>query len=145
MGGAARAAIDIPAPQAAAIAATSPPNHPPGPAELKQPRLEPQAVVGSRPACAHSPGCAARVRQAAVAAVCRRTAGHPAGVALKAVALPKAPVEGNSLVRPDGTIGLGVYGNVYVAGLTLDEARDAIANQLHVRLDKSRSRTLRRV
>ena len=56
---------------------------------------------------------------------------------LKTIALPEAPVDGNHLVRPDGTIGLGVYGNVYVAGLTLDEARDAIANQLHVRLDKT--------
>jgi polysaccharide export outer membrane protein len=33
-------------------------------------------------------------------------------------------------VRPDGTIGLGVYGSVFVAGRTLEEARDAIARLL---------------
>jgi polysaccharide export outer membrane protein len=32
-------------------------------------------------------------------------------------------IRGQHLVRPDGTVGLGVYGNVFVAGLTLEEAR----------------------
>lgn len=39
-------------------------------------------------------------------------------------------IEGPHLVRPDGTIGLGVYGSVFVAGRTLEEARDAIARLL---------------
>ena len=39
-------------------------------------------------------------------------------------------VAGPHLVRPDGTVGLGVYGNVYVTGLTLTEARQAIEQHL---------------
>jgi polysaccharide export outer membrane protein len=39
-------------------------------------------------------------------------------------------IQGQHLVRPDGTIGLGIYGSVHVAGLTLDEARERIENQL---------------
>jgi polysaccharide export outer membrane protein len=35
-------------------------------------------------------------------------------------------VRGEHLVRPDGTVGLGVYGSVHVAGLTLDETRAII-------------------
>ncbi len=33
------------------------------------------------------------------------------------------PLEGPHLVRPDGTIGLGTYGSVFVAGMTLDQAK----------------------
>src|SRR5262249_43819117 len=39
-------------------------------------------------------------------------------------------IDGPHLVRPDGTIGLGVYGAVFVAGRTVEEARDAIAAAL---------------
>ena len=39
-------------------------------------------------------------------------------------------VAGPHLVRPDGTVGLGVYGNVYVTGLTLTQARHAIEQLL---------------
>ena len=35
-------------------------------------------------------------------------------------------IRGEHLVRPDGTVGLGTYGSVPVAGLTLDEAKAAI-------------------
>ena len=40
------------------------------------------------------------------------------------------------LVTPDGTINLGTYGKVYVAGLTLDEARAAIEGQLKEYLEE---------
>ena len=40
------------------------------------------------------------------------------------------PVQGEHLVRPDGTVGLGIYGSVFVAGLTLTQARDAIFDHL---------------
>jgi protein involved in polysaccharide export with SLBB domain len=40
------------------------------------------------------------------------------------------PIQGEHLVRPDGTIGLGIYGSVYVAGLTMNQARDAIFDHL---------------
>jgi hypothetical protein len=44
------------------------------------------------------------------------------------------PIRGQLLVRPDGTIGLGTYGSVHVGGLTLDQAREAIANLLRTRI-----------
>jgi polysaccharide export outer membrane protein len=40
------------------------------------------------------------------------------------------PIRGQHLVRPDGTIGLGIYGSVFVANMTIDEARRAIAEHL---------------
>ncbi|HEV3256409.1 MAG TPA: polysaccharide biosynthesis/export family protein, partial [Gemmataceae bacterium] len=50
--------------------------------------------------------------------------------------LPDQPrVAGQHLVRPDGTIGLGIYGSVYVAGMTLEQAQAAIAQQLARRVE----------
>jgi protein involved in polysaccharide export with SLBB domain len=37
---------------------------------------------------------------------------------------------GEHLVRPDGTIGLGIYGSVYVTGMTLAQAKFAIEKHL---------------
>ncbi len=39
-------------------------------------------------------------------------------------------IRGEHLIRPDGTVGLGVYGNVHIAGMTLDEAKAAIESHL---------------
>lgn len=39
-------------------------------------------------------------------------------------------IQGDHLVRQDGTIGMGVYGSVYVTGMTLDQARKAIETHL---------------
>jgi protein involved in polysaccharide export with SLBB domain len=44
--------------------------------------------------------------------------------------LPDQPVQGEHLVRPDGTINLGTYGSVRVAGLSIDLARAVIKDQL---------------
>ncbi len=46
-------------------------------------------------------------------------------------ALPGRPITGERLVRPDGTISLGFYGDLYVAGLTLDEIKEKVV--LHLR------------
>lgn len=50
------------------------------------------------------------------------------------VALPnvagKQPVAGEHLVRPDGTVALGIYGQVYVAGKTLPEVKAAVEQHL---------------
>lgn len=46
-------------------------------------------------------------------------------------ALPGRPISGERLVRPDGTISLGFYGDVHVAGLTLPEIKEKIV--LHLR------------
>lgn len=39
-------------------------------------------------------------------------------------------IAGERIVGPDGTITLGTYGSVYVAGLTLAEVKDAVEKQL---------------
>lgn len=44
-------------------------------------------------------------------------------------------IAGEHLVGPDGTINLGTYGSVYVTGLTLDEAKQAIEKHLSQYLD----------
>jgi polysaccharide export outer membrane protein len=46
-------------------------------------------------------------------------------------ALPGRPISGERLVRPDGKISLGFYGEVYVAGLTTEEIKEKIV--LHLR------------
>jgi RNA polymerase sigma factor (sigma-70 family) len=45
-------------------------------------------------------------------------------------ALPGRPISGERLVRPDGKISLGFYGEVYVAGLSLPEAKEKIVLHL---------------
>ena len=46
-------------------------------------------------------------------------------------ALPGRPIGGERLVRPDGTITLGFYGDIYVAGLTLKEIKEKVV--IHLR------------
>jgi polysaccharide export outer membrane protein len=46
-------------------------------------------------------------------------------------ALPGRPISGERLVRPDGKISLGFYGDVFVAGLTIPEIKEKIV--LHLR------------
>jgi polysaccharide biosynthesis/export protein len=45
------------------------------------------------------------------------------------------PVRGPHLIRPDGTVSLGAYGEVFVAGYTLEQARVEIAKVIHTRLN----------
>jgi polysaccharide biosynthesis/export protein len=40
-------------------------------------------------------------------------------------------IAGEHLIRPDGQISLGVYGNVRVAGMTLDQVTEAVTAQLN--------------
>jgi len=44
-------------------------------------------------------------------------------------------IDDQHLVGPDGTVNLGTYGTVYVAGMTLDEAETAIEAQLSRKLE----------
>ena len=46
-------------------------------------------------------------------------------------ALPGRPITGERLVRPDGKVSLGFYGEVYVAGLTTTEIKEKVV--LHLR------------
>ena len=51
-----------------------------------------------------------------------------------AVSLPnvngKQLITGEHLIRPDGTVSLGVYGSVYVNGMNLDEVKTAVEEHL---------------
>jgi len=47
-----------------------------------------------------------------------------------AIGLRTQPLQGSHLVRPDGTVSLGIYGEVYLAGLTLEQAKTAVAEAL---------------
>jgi polysaccharide export outer membrane protein len=49
----------------------------------------------------------------------------PAGQT-QAVQLSPQPISGSHTVRMDGTVGLGIYGSVALAGLTLDQAQEVI-------------------
>jgi polysaccharide export outer membrane protein len=44
--------------------------------------------------------------------------------------LPVQPISGPTQIRPDGTINLGFWGSVQVAGLTLDQTAEAIREHL---------------
>jgi polysaccharide export outer membrane protein len=57
-------------------------------------------------------------------------------VGTEAITFKTLPLAGQHLVRPDGTISLGGYGDIFVAGLTLDQAKDAVANVLRNRVWK---------
>lgn len=46
-------------------------------------------------------------------------------------ALPGRPISGERLVRPDGTMTLGFYGDLYVSGLTLKEIKEKVI--IHMR------------
>jgi len=50
-------------------------------------------------------------------------------------ALPGRPISGERLVRPDGTISLGFYGDVQVGGLTLPEVKTKIVRHLQKYLE----------
>ncbi len=50
-------------------------------------------------------------------------------------ALPGRPISGERLVRPDGKISLGFYGDVYVAGLTPLQAKERIIAHLRKHLN----------
>src|ERR1700731_4155705 len=45
-------------------------------------------------------------------------------------ALPGRPISGKRLVRPDGKISLGFYGEIYVAGLTIPEVKEKVVLHL---------------
>jgi len=44
--------------------------------------------------------------------------------------LPNQPISGPFNVRPDGTVGLGLYGSVHVSGLTTEQAVAAVRKHL---------------
>src|SRR5437667_2566269 len=53
-----------------------------------------------------------------------------------AAVLSPQPITGQHLVRPDGTVNLGVYGAISVVGLTTDEAKEAVRRHVYEELKK---------
>ena len=51
-------------------------------------------------------------------------------------ALPGRPISGERLVRPDGTISLGFYGDVQVRGLTIEQVKVKILKHLRTYLTR---------
>lgn len=51
---------------------------------------------------------------------------------------PNQPIAGPHLVRPDGTIGLGSYGSVFVAGMTIEQAKMQITEKIRERQPKAK-------
>jgi polysaccharide export outer membrane protein len=54
------------------------------------------------------------------------------------VKLETQPVFGSHLVRPDGTVGVGIYGSPLIAGLTILQAKEAIAHVIFTRMETDR-------
>ncbi len=72
-------------------------------------------------------------RQMIAAHVAKTVADPSVRVSLKEFAAQQA-VSGEHLVAPDGTVNLGVYGRVQVAGLTVEQAQERIDEKLSVYL-----------
>jgi polysaccharide export outer membrane protein len=53
--------------------------------------------------------------------------------------LKEQVVRGQHLVRPDGSINLGIYGSVTVGGMTLDQIKDAVYAKLVSRFDSGKA------
>ncbi len=56
--------------------------------------------------------------------------------------LPDQRIRGQHLVRPDGTVNLGIYGTVLIGGLTIDQAKEVIGRQLATRIKDFDQRNL---
>ena len=93
-------------------------------------------VYGRVPIAGYDVPSARRAVESALTRYDTGTTGRPTGIRDPKVALtlpnPQAPqpVVGEHLVRPDGTVSLGIYGAVPVAGMTLAEVRAAVEAQL---------------
>lgn len=64
----------------------------------------------------------------------KRTLKNPRVFVTRATEQSEQQIAGEHLVRPDGTVSLGIHGGVYVAGLTLSQAHSAIERHLSARL-----------
>jgi polysaccharide export outer membrane protein len=132
--GAARIDADVPPVQPVTIARTSdvPPAEPVAPPKdlPDASRLVPQPAVIIAPPVVHAEGPPREFAKKSLPPY----AVEPPDVLLiqAAETLTKGtqPVDGPHLVRPDGTVSLGRHGSVYVAGMTLEEIRTAVASQL---------------
>jgi RNA polymerase sigma factor (sigma-70 family) len=103
------------------------PNRTP-PAPNRGPRAEPKTTEKSAPT---ANGATNRV-QPALHPMEKYVVEPPDLILVEVLeALPGRPISGERLVRPDGTISLGFYGDIPVAGLTLPKVKEKIV--LHLR------------
>jgi polysaccharide export outer membrane protein len=65
--------------------------------------------------------------------------------AVPAVSLATQPLDGQHLVRPDGSIDLGIYGTLWVAGLRVEQVAEAVAQLLKVRVEKNKDLSLEQI
>jgi polysaccharide export outer membrane protein len=101
--------------------------------------VDPEGAVnlGTSYGLVHVAGMTLGEAQAAIqTALAERVLRNPRVTVSLAYAHGMQQIRGEHLVRPDGTIGLGVYGSVYVSGLTLDEVRRVVEAQLGTSLLK---------
>jgi polysaccharide export outer membrane protein len=105
---------------------------------------QPREVIETGPPVAYGPGAAGVVGAPIGAPVPREGAKvslppyviEPPDILLieSTQKIPDQPVRGQHLVRPDGTVSLGIYGSAYVAGMTIDQAKESIGRTLATRI-----------
>jgi polysaccharide export outer membrane protein len=61
--------------------------------------------------------------------------------ASRAITLPTQPLDGQHLVKMDGFVNLGIYGEVFLAGRNLEQCRDIVAAALLARRVKGKDLT----
>lgn len=66
----------------------------------------------------------------AIASQLRRTLANPQIHVMMPEPFGKQQISGEHLVRPDGTVSLGIYGSVYVTGMELTQAKSSIERHL---------------
>src|SRR5262249_15937612 len=97
----------------------------------------PGEAVGEAPGCAAGPGGPGAPNEIRKQALPSYVIEPPDILLIEVpvkVALADQPIARQHLVRPDGPVSLGIYGSVFVGGLTLDQAHEAIFQQLSLRL-----------
>jgi protein involved in polysaccharide export with SLBB domain len=95
-------------------------------------RIEPGGLVNLGPpyGSVKLAGCTVEEAQAVVEDHLRRLLRNPRAYVSLAEISTKQQIAGEHLVGPDGTVTLGCYGSVIVAGMTLAEARTTIESHL---------------
>jgi polysaccharide biosynthesis/export protein len=80
-------------------------------------------------------GMTTQEAEAAIEAHLRQFVEAPVASVALAASAGAQQIQGQHLVGPDGSVNLGTYGSVYVAGLTIPEAKAAIEQRLSESLE----------
>jgi polysaccharide export outer membrane protein len=96
---------------------------------LRLPRGATDTDAQPKPGETPTPVAPPKAGETATPAAPPKTTGLPAPedpLVYFSSALSPSPIDGNHLVQMDGTIDLGIYGSVQVAGLNIDQARERV-------------------